>query len=86
MAVSFFLNVAVGAGLGPTMVALASAHIFGAQAGLGAPIALTATLGYGFNAAALIAAWVWIRPTRTDLERGQRANDPSKGSDDDLDL
>ena len=64
MAVSFFLNVAVGAGLGPTMVALASAHIFGAQAGLGAPIALTATLGYGFNAAALIAAWVWIRPTR----------------------
>lgn len=64
MAVSFFLNVAVGAGLGPTMVALASAHLFGAQAGLGAPIALTATLGYGFNAAALIAAWFWIRPTR----------------------
>jgi MFS family permease len=63
MAFSFFLNVAVGAGLGPTMVALASAHVFGPLAGLGAPISLTATLGYGFNAALLVAVWVWSRPT-----------------------
>ena len=64
MAVSFFLNVAVGAGLGPTMVALASAHVFGRQAGLGAPIALTATFGYGLNAAVLIAALILFRRDR----------------------
>jgi MFS family permease len=64
MAVSFFLNVAVGAGLGPTMVALASAHIFGSQAGLGAPIALTATIGYGLNAVVLIATMTIVRSGR----------------------
>lgn len=62
MALSFFLNVAVGAGLGPTLVAFASAHVFGAQAGLGAPIALTASLGYGLDAALLIATLVKLAP------------------------
>jgi MFS family permease len=64
MALSFFLNVAVGAGLGPTLVAIASAHVFGTQAGLGAPIALTASLGYGLNAALLIATLAFLRPRR----------------------
>ncbi len=64
MALSFFLNVAVGAGLGPTLVALASAHVFGAQVGLGAPIALTASFGYGLNAALLVATLAILRPNR----------------------
>jgi len=32
---SFFLNVALGAGLGPTAVAVAGAHVFAAKAGWG---------------------------------------------------
>lgn len=56
MAVSFFLNVAVGAGLGPTSVALASAHVFGAAAGLAPAIAFIAGLGYLLAAAALLLA------------------------------
>jgi len=54
MAVSFFLNVAVGAGLGPTSVALAGAHIFGAAAGLGPAIAFIAGLGYLLSVTALV--------------------------------
>ena len=46
MAASFFLNVAVGAGVGPTSVALASAHIFGEAAGLGPAIASVAAGGF----------------------------------------
>lgn len=61
MAVSFFLNVAVGAGLGPTLVALFGAHLFGAGAGLGAPIALTATVGYGLDAVLLAATLAVLR-------------------------
>ncbi len=54
MAVSFFLNVAIGAGFGPTAVALAGAHIFGAEAGLGAPLALTIACFYGLAALAVL--------------------------------
>lgn len=57
MAVSFFLNVAVGAGLGPTSVALASTHIFGIAAGLGPAIAFIAGFGYLLVAAAIILAF-----------------------------
>ena len=56
MAISFFLNVALGAGLGPTAVALASDHVFGANAGLGPAITLTVAAGYGTAIAALLAA------------------------------
>jgi MFS family permease len=56
MAISFFLNVALGAGLGPTAVALASDHVFGAAAGLGPAITLTVAAGYGTAIAALLAA------------------------------
>jgi MFS family permease len=56
MAISFFLNVALGAGLGPTAVALASDHVFGADAGLGPAITLTVAAGYGIAIAALLAA------------------------------
>lgn len=54
MSVSFFLNVAVGAGLGPTSVALVSAHLFGAAAGLGPAVATTAGAGYLLAALALV--------------------------------
>jgi hypothetical protein len=64
IALSFFLNVAAGAGLGPTLVALASAHVFGIQAGLGGPIALTASLGYGLDAVLLAATLVFLRLRR----------------------
>ena len=56
MAISFFLNVALGAGLGPTAVALASDRVFGANAGLGPAITLTVAAGYGIAIAALLAA------------------------------
>jgi len=46
MSISFFLNVAIGAGLGPTAVAMAGAHVFGSRAGLGPAISATAITGY----------------------------------------
>jgi MFS family permease len=56
MSVAFFLNVALGAGFGPTAVALASTHLFGPQVGLGPPIVATVILGYGACVAALALA------------------------------
>jgi hypothetical protein len=46
MAVSFFLNVAIGGGFGPTAVALAGTHVFGEAAGLGPAISFTVVLSY----------------------------------------
>ena len=57
MAVSFFLNVAVGAGLGPTSVALVSAHVFGETAGLGPAIAFVQGFGYLLAAVAAFLAF-----------------------------
>jgi len=54
MSVSFFLNVAIGAGAGPTLVALAAGHVFRGQ-GLGPAITLTVAAGYAL--AALAAVW-----------------------------
>jgi MFS family permease len=54
MSVSFFLNVAIGAGAGPTLVALAAAHLFPAQ-GLGPAITFTVAAGYVLTA--LAALW-----------------------------
>jgi MFS family permease len=56
MSISFFLNVAVGGAVGPTAVALASDHIFGAEAGLGPAIAVTVAVAYGTAIVALLAA------------------------------
>lgn len=69
MAVSFFLNVAVGAGLGPTSVALASTHLFGEAAGLGPAIAFTAGLGYLLAAAAIVLAFMASRFARRSIIR-----------------
>jgi MFS family permease len=46
MAISFFLNVAIGGAVGPTAVALASEHVFGAAAGLGPALAMTVAVTY----------------------------------------
>jgi len=56
MSMSFFLNVALGAGLGPTAVAVAGAHLFAAKAGLGPPLVLTVAVGYLIVLAAVCAA------------------------------
>jgi MFS family permease len=62
MSVSFLLNVALGAGLGPTAVALAASHVFGAKSGLGPSIVLTAAGGYVVALIALGAALTVLRP------------------------
>jgi MFS family permease len=62
MSVSFFLNVALGAGLGPTAVALAAGHVFGEKSGLGPPMVLTAAGGYLVALIALGAALTILRP------------------------
>ena len=62
MAISFFFNVAIGAGFGPTAVALASRHITGQAAGLGPAISLTVVACYAAAGLALIPA---IRARRT---------------------
>lgn len=63
MAISFFLNVAIGAGFGPTAVALAGAHVFGNAAGLGPPISFTVVISY------LIAVLVLVFAIRTRRSR-----------------
>jgi MFS family permease len=57
MAVSFFLNVAVGAGLGPALVVLAAGCLF-PGAGLGPALTLIIAAGYGLVAAAALAVTV----------------------------
>ena len=61
MAISFFLNVALGGGLGAPAVTAASAYVFGPAAGLGPAIALTVAVGYGAAIAALLAAFAMVR-------------------------
>lgn len=51
MSIAFFLNVALGAGFGPTSVALAAEHL----PGLGAALAFTIACGYGLAALAVLA-------------------------------
>jgi MFS family permease len=62
MSMSFFLNVALGAGLGPTAVALAGEHVFSAKQGLGPPLALTIAAGYLVALVALGSALSIFRP------------------------
>jgi hypothetical protein len=62
MSISFFLNVAVGAGLGPTAVAVAAHLVFG-QA-LGAAIAFVAAAGYALAVLTLGGFWIAGRAGR----------------------
>ncbi len=74
MSMSFFLNVALGAGLGPTAVAVAGAYVFAAKAGLGPPIVLTVAAGYLVALAALAAALSIFR-ARGDVATDGRLRD-----------
>lgn len=64
MAISFFLNVAIGASAGPSAVTAASEHLFGTNAGLGPALTLTVASGYGLAAATLIACLFLFRARR----------------------
>jgi MFS family permease len=71
MAISFFLNVALGAALGPSAVTAASTHIFGAAAGLGPAIALTVAAAYSIAVVALVATLLVFRTgTRRETVAG----------------
>jgi MFS family permease len=70
MAISFFLNVALGAGVGPNAVTEASAHIFGSSAGLGPAISLTVIGGYAIAIAALVVALLRFRSHSPEVHRG----------------
>ena len=73
MSMSFFLNVAIGAGIGPTAVALAGEHVFGARQGLGPPLVLTVAGGY---LVALVALWVASSFRGPVPRAGDRASKP----------
>lgn len=64
MSISFFLNVAVGAGVGPTAVAFASAHVFGETAGLGPALSAVMIGGYLLAVASALAALAMRRLDR----------------------
>lgn len=68
MSMSFFLNVALGAGLGPTAVAIAAAHVFSADAGLGPALVSTTALGYVIVLVALAVAARAEHRARTPAE------------------
>jgi MFS family permease len=59
MAISFFLNVAIGASAGPSAVTAASAHV-----GLGPALTLTVASGYGLVAATLVASLLLFKGKR----------------------
>jgi MFS family permease len=63
MSISFFLNVALGGGLGPTFVALAGDHLFGAEAGLAPPIALVVAGGFACVVGSVLLSLRFNRPT-----------------------
>jgi MFS family permease len=54
MAISFFLNVALGAGFGPAAVPLAGEHLFGSKAGLGPPLSFVMLASFVLAGAALL--------------------------------
>ena len=64
MAISFFLNVAVGAGVGPTAVTLSGDHVFGAQAGLGPAISSVVMAGYALVAVVAVLTFLSSRTAR----------------------
>jgi len=53
MSIAFLLNVALGAGLGPTAVSVANKYFFGLEVGLGPPIVAITAFGFLLSFAAL---------------------------------
>ena len=64
--ISFFVNVAVGLGLGPTAVALTARFFFAAHGRLGPSLVLVATVGYVIAAG---GAWAAVELVRRSRER-----------------
>ena len=62
MAISFFLNVAIGAGFGPSAVTLASDSLVGGAGGLGPALALVVVAAYLTAGAALLPRLRTARP------------------------
>jgi MFS family permease len=62
MSISFFLNVALGAGLGPTAVTLAGDNLFNPGAGLAPALSLTVAVGYFVVIAAAVTTVAIFRP------------------------
>lgn len=58
MSIAFFLNVALGAGLGPSAVTLARDVLFANKAGLGTSLAVIVIVGYLISVAALSTALI----------------------------
>jgi MFS family permease len=69
MAVSFFLNVALGAGLGAPAVSFAAAHLSQPAAGLGLPLAATASAGYATAVLAVCLALARVTASRAGEAR-----------------
>ena len=69
MAISFFLNVAIGASAGPSAVTAASDHVFGPGAGLGPALSLTVASGYALASATLVATLFLFRTPRLHVQR-----------------
>ncbi|HUO13063.1 MAG TPA: MFS transporter [Caulobacteraceae bacterium] len=61
MSISFLLNVAVGASVGPAAVSLAASHVFGERASLGAPLSATVLVGYALAVLAALASLATVR-------------------------
>jgi MFS family permease len=64
--ISFFVNVAVGLGLGPTAVALTARFFVAAHGGLGPPLVVVAMVGYVIAAG---GAWAAVELVRRSRER-----------------
>jgi MFS family permease len=56
MAISFFLNVAVGGAVGPPAVAMTSDYVFGAEAGLGPALSVVVAVAYALAVVSALAA------------------------------
>jgi MFS family permease len=63
--ISFFLNVAIGLGIGPAAVALTARAVFPGNTGLAPALLLIGTLGYVIAAAGAWAAVAWLRLPRS---------------------
>ena len=71
MSISFFLNVAIGGGIGPSAVTLAASNIFGPRAGLGPPLSSTVIVGYALAVLAALAS-LWMLRGRAPSLVGNR--------------
>ena len=71
MSISFFLNVALGAGVGPTAVAVVGAAVFQGRTALGPPLSVTVMAGYAVViVTALLTLWRLSATARRNNSQG----------------